>query len=217
MSQERLNAAFKDTEGLTQCVDDIQTRGVDSKDHDVNLLRLLDTVAHNCHGNNKYLTAKPKVSRQNQIAHGKTKKLTAKPKSSRQNKKLTAKDKSSRQKKKAHGKSKRLTAKAKSSRQKEKAHGKSKRLTAKAKSSRQNKNLTAKPKRHKERMQGLAGRTSVLVWSKHIETFIEEANLHRPTIKFTAEISDTEIVFLDTIIYKGTRFHEKSILDVKTF
>ena len=49
-----------------------------------------------------------------------------------------------------------------------------------------------------------------------IETFIEEANLHHPTIKFTAEISDTEIVFLDTIIYKGTRFHEKSILDVKT-
>ena len=33
-----------------------------------------------------------------------------------------------------------------------------------------------------------------------IETFIEEANLHHPTIKFTAEISDTETVFLDTII-----------------
>ena len=49
-----------------------------------------------------------------------------------------------------------------------------------------------------------------------IETFNEEANSHHPTIKFTAEISDTEIVFLDTIIYKGTRFHEKSILDVKT-
>ena len=48
-----------------------------------------------------------------------------------------------------------------------------------------------------------------------IETFIEEANLHHATIKFTAEISDTEIVFLDTIIYRGTRFHEKSILDVK--
>ena len=44
-----------------------------------------------------------------------------------------------------------------------------------------------------------------------IETFTEEANLHHPTIKFTAEISDTEIVFLDTIVYKGTRFHEKSI------
>ena len=49
-----------------------------------------------------------------------------------------------------------------------------------------------------------------------IEAFIEQANLHHPTIKFTSEISDTEIVFLDTVVYKGTRFKEKSILDVKT-
>ena len=35
-------------------------------------------------------------------------------------------------------------------------------------------------------------------------------------MKFTAE-SDTETVFLDTVVYKGTRFNEKSILDVKTF
>ena len=42
-----------------------------------------------------------------------------------------------------------------------------------------------------------------------IETLMDEANLHHPSIKFTAEISDTEIVFLNTIIYKGTRFHEK--------
>ena len=59
-------------------------------------------VAHNCHGNNKYLTAKPKSSRRNQKAHGETKKLTAKPKSSRQNQK-------------AHGETKNLTAKPKSS------------------------------------------------------------------------------------------------------
>ena len=43
-----------------------------------------------------------------------------------------------------------------------------------------------------------------------IEAFIEKANLHHPTIKFTAEISDTETVFLDTVVYKGTRFKEKS-------
>ena len=49
-----------------------------------------------------------------------------------------------------------------------------------------------------------------------IEAFIEQANLVHPTIKFTAEISDTETVFLDAIVYKGTRFKEKSILDVKT-
>ena len=49
-----------------------------------------------------------------------------------------------------------------------------------------------------------------------IETFIEQANLHHPTIKFTAEISDTETVILDTMVYKGTRFRDRSILDVKT-
>ena len=83
-------------------------------------------MAHNRHGNNKYLTAKPKVSRQYQIPHGKTKMLTAKPNSPRQNQnahgetiKLTAKPKSSRQ-------NQRLTAKPKSSRQNQKAHGKTK-------------------------------------------------------------------------------------------
>ena len=49
-----------------------------------------------------------------------------------------------------------------------------------------------------------------------IEASIEQANLHHPTIKFTAETSDTETVFLDTVVYKGTRFKEKSILDAKT-
>ena len=38
-----------------------------------------------------------------------------------------------------------------------------------------------------------------------IEQFIEQANNHHPTIKFTAEISDKETTFLDTYIYKGTR------------
>ena len=49
-----------------------------------------------------------------------------------------------------------------------------------------------------------------------IETFIEQANLHHPKIKFTAEISNTETVFLDTTVYNGTRFKDQSILDVKT-
>ena len=47
------------------------------------------------------------------------------------------------------------------------------------------------------------------------EASIEQANLHHPTIKFSAETSDTETVFLDTVVYKGTRFKEKSILDAK--
>ena len=49
-----------------------------------------------------------------------------------------------------------------------------------------------------------------------IEAFIEQGSLHHPTIKFTAEISDTETAFLHTVVYKSTRFNEKSILDVKT-
>ena len=49
-----------------------------------------------------------------------------------------------------------------------------------------------------------------------MEAFIEQANLHHPTTEFTAETFDTETAFLDTVVYKGTRFKEKSILDAKT-
>ena len=49
-----------------------------------------------------------------------------------------------------------------------------------------------------------------------IEAFIEQANLHHPTIEFMAETFDTKTAFLDTVVYKGTRFKEKSILDGKT-
>lgn len=45
--QERLNAFLKDMKGVNGCVDNILTRGVDSKDHDVNLLRLLETARMN--------------------------------------------------------------------------------------------------------------------------------------------------------------------------
>ena len=49
-----------------------------------------------------------------------------------------------------------------------------------------------------------------------IDLFIEQANTFYPTIKFTAEISDKEITFLDTVVYKGERFLIEAILDVKT-
>ena len=49
-----------------------------------------------------------------------------------------------------------------------------------------------------------------------IEALIEQANLHHPIIEFTAETFDTETAFLDTVVDKGTRFKEKSILDAKT-
>ena len=57
------------------------------------------------------------------------------------------------------------------------------------------------------------------LWSidkKSIGSFIELANNYHPTIKFTAEISDIEITFLDTCIYKGYRFERENILDVRT-
>ena len=49
-----------------------------------------------------------------------------------------------------------------------------------------------------------------------IKQCIEQANNHHPTIKFTAEISNKETTFLDTYIYKDTRFERNGILDVRT-
>lgn len=42
--QERLNAVLREVDGITACVDDVLVRGVDSKEHDGNLLRLLETA-----------------------------------------------------------------------------------------------------------------------------------------------------------------------------
>ena len=50
-----------------------------------------------------------------------------------------------------------------------------------------------------------------------VTQFIEQANSHHPTIKYTAEISDMETTFLDTKVYKGERFAKQSILDIKTY
>ena len=51
-----------------------------------------------------------------------------------------------------------------------------------------------------------------------IDKFITHSSklTHHPTIKFTAEISNTEATVLDTVAYKGKRFQNQSILDVKT-
>ena len=46
----------------------------------------------------------------------------------------------------------------------------------------------------------------------------EQVNLLHP-MKFTPEISDTETIFLDPVVYQGTTFNEiweKAIIDVKT-
>ena len=36
-----------------------------------------------------------------------------------------------------------------------------------------------------------------------MEDFIEEANSYHPTMKFTAEISERKVTFLDTTVFKG--------------
>ena len=48
-----------------------------------------------------------------------------------------------------------------------------------------------------------------------MEDFLVKANSFHPTIKFRAEISETETTFLDTKVYKGDRFNKESILDVR--
>ena len=54
------------------------------------------------------------------------------------------------------------------------------------------------------------------LWDIHIDLFLQQTNSFHPTIKFTAEISDKEITFLDTVAYKGERFQKDAILDIKT-
>ena len=48
--------------------------------------------------------------------------------------------------------------------------------------------------------------------------FLLKANSFHPTIEFTrtAEILETETIFLDNIVYKGDRFLKEFILDVRT-
>lgn len=46
--------------------------------------------------------------------------------------------------------------------------------------------------------------------------FVLEANTHLSMIKFTTEISEKRITFLDTTVFKGKRFYEDTILDIRT-
>ncbi|XP_068674520.1 uncharacterized protein [Montipora foliosa] len=44
-----------------------------------------------------------------------------------------------------------------------------------------------------------------------VDLFIKQANKFHPTIKFTPKITENEITFLDTEVFKGERFKNKSI------
>ena len=45
---------------------------------------------------------------------------------------------------------------------------------------------------------------------------MNKLNQAHTTIKFTHEISETELTFLDITLYKGNRFQNNQILDIRT-
>ena len=51
---------------------------------------------------------------------------------------------------------------------------------------------------------------------KDVDQFIEQANKFHPTIKHMAEISENEITFLDTVVFKEERLKKEPVLDIKT-
>lgn len=57
------------------------------------------------------------------------------------------------------------------------------------------------------------------IWPKRhtISTFVSKINQIHPNIKLTAEISNTNVNFLDITIFKGQLFREKRLLDIRTY
>ena len=58
------------------------------------------------------------------------------------------------------------------------------------------------------------------VWTdsrESLEAFLHRLNSCHPTIHFTWTVSSEGVDFLDTRIYKGSRFQQTGILDVQTF
>lgn len=57
-----------------------------------------------------------------------------------------------------------------------------------------------------------------MVWEhsrEALDAFLAELNMLHPTIRFTHEVSDTEIAFLDVTVFKGPRFMELGIVDFR--
>ena len=54
-------------------------------------------------------------------------------------------------------------------------------------------------------------------WPKMARSFLKFANSFHPTIKFNCEKSSTDTIFLDTKVYKGSRFPTTNTLDVQTY
>ena len=73
------------------------------------------------------------------------------------------------------------------------------------------------------------GKPHIMLWKRFIDdifviwtgstseftTYMNTINQIHHTIKFTYELSETELTFLDIILYKGDRFDRNQILDVR--
>ena len=60
----------------------------------------------------------------------------------------------------------------------------------------------------------------LVVWpvgGRGFTEFLDQLNAFHPSLKYTNEKSDTDINFLDLTIYKGTRFSEKQVLDLRPY
>ena len=58
-----------------------------------------------------------------------------------------------------------------------------------------------------------------IIWTgttAEFEEYMHTINQIHPTIKFTYEVSDMELTFLDVTLYKGDRFLHTNILDLRT-
>ena len=58
-----------------------------------------------------------------------------------------------------------------------------------------------------------------IIWTgnkSELETYISHINTVHQTLKFTYEAHENELVFLDTILYKGDRFKKENILHIRT-
>ena len=59
---------------------------------------------------------------------------------------------------------------------------------------------------------------TLVFWTGSLEdlqTFVQQVNTFHDILKFTYEASEDTVQFLDLVIYKGKRFKEKGILDIK--
>ena len=74
------------------------------------------------------------------------------------------------------------------------------------------------------------GKPNILLWKQFIDdifiiwtgstleftTHMTKINQIHRTIKFTYEINERELTFLDVTLYKGNRFNHNHILDIRT-